>query len=104
MGKLEFLRQHAAQFLARGAELEACDANVEPGLIRLYRQLAQQSWEAYHDPFFNESDLREQEHLFAQKAAALHGSESRYQQSMRELYITIAEHCRESLQQLHLRH
>ena len=103
MGQLEFLRLHATQWSARGAELESCDSNAEPGLIRLYRHLAQQSWEAYHDPFFNETDLREQERLFASKAAALSSSESRYQQSMRDLYMTIAEHCRESLQQLHLR-
>ena len=103
MSQLEFLRQRATQFAARSAELEACDRTAEPGLIRLYRQMAQQSWEAYHDPFFNETDLREQERLFTSKARALAGSESRYQQSMRDLYITIAEHCRESLQQLKLK-
>jgi hypothetical protein len=73
---------------------------VKPGSIRLFRHLAYQSWEVCHDPFFNETNLRKQERLFASKAAALHGTELRYQQSMRHLYITIAEHCRQSLQQL----
>ncbi len=100
MGQLEFLRSRATQFAARGAELEACDRTAEPGLIRLYRHLAQQSWEAYHDPFFNETDLKEQERLFTRKAQALTGADSRYQQAMRDLYLTIAEHCRDARAQL----
>ena len=103
MGRLEFLRSQAARCAVRGFELEASPEPVEPGLIRLYRELAQQSWEAYHDPFLNEADLKAQEQLFSSKAAALSDVDSRYQQSMRDLYITIAEHCRESLQQLQLR-
>lgn len=52
------------------------------------------------DPFNNETELLKQISLFQRKADALEGNPSAHKQTMRDLYLTIVDHCRDALEQL----
>ncbi|MEM7404469.1 MAG: hypothetical protein AAF458_04210 [Pseudomonadota bacterium] len=52
------------------------------------------------DPFNNETELLKQISLFQRKADALESHPSAHKQTMRDLYLTIVEHCRDALDKL----